>query len=713
MLKKFIFLILIISLILPGNLLPQSQKLTIKDAVWEIYFSLKPQDLSNICWRNNDQFTYIKNDTVFIYDLKTFTENILITTDDLNKLIQPYSNTIFNRIKNFKWINETECCLERHNKYFFIDIDKNKLTDIIELPDEAENIEICKQTGNIAYTLSNNLYYKTRKSKEIAISDEGYEQIVFGQAVHRHEFGIEKGIFWSPKGNYIAFYRKDESMVADYPLVTFNSEIAQLKNIKYPMAGKASHEVTIGIYSLTSKKTIYLNTGKPKDHYLTNICWSPDENNLYVAVLNREQNQLKYNKYDIKNGEFLNTLFKEQNEKYIEPMNPACFLKNSNEKFLWQSRSDGYNHIYLYNVEGNLIKQLTKGTWEVVELLGANEECVFFRATKESPIEQNIYKVNIETNNITKLSIEPGIHEAISNSNFSYIIDRFSNLNTTNKINIIKTSSIYSKNILESPDPFINFNLPDVEISSIKINDSIELYYRLIKPKEIDNSKKYPVIIYVYGGPHLQLIDNSWLGGASLWDFYMAQEGYILFSLDNRGSSNRGFDFESEVFRKLGQLEMKDQMEGVKFLKSLPYVDTNKIGVYGWSFGGFMSTSLMVNYPNVFKVGVAGGPVISWNYYEVMYTERYMDTPEENLDGYQLTNLNNYAENLNGKLLIIQGAQDPVVVWQNSLTFLNSCIKAGKQVDYFVYPNHEHNVRGYDRIHLMEKITQYFNDYLK
>jgi dipeptidyl-peptidase-4 len=243
-------------------------------------------------------------------------------------------------------------------------------------------------------------------------------------------------------------------------------------------------------------------------------------------------------------------------------------------------------------------------------------------------------------------------------------------------------------------------------------DDKTDLYCRLIKPLNFDPSKKYPAIVYVYGGPHAQLVEDSWLGGTSLWDFYMAQKGYVIFTVDNRGSSNRGLEFENIIHRNLGITEMEDQLKGIEYLKNLGYVDMDRIGVTGWSYGGFMTISLMTHYPEVFKVGVAGGPVIDWKYYEVMYGERYMDTPDENPDGYEKTSLLNYAKELKGRLLIIHGAIDNTVVWQHSLTFLEECIKNKILVDYFVYPRHEHNVSGIDRLHLMRKITQYFDDYL-
>ncbi|HIE16470.1 MAG TPA: S9 family peptidase, partial [Bacteroidales bacterium] len=330
---------------------------------------------------------------------------------------------------------------------------------------------------------------------------------------------------------------------------------------------------------------------------------------------------------------------------------------------------------------------------------------------------QRAYYANIKTQEIHCITKIQGTHVVKIGQNGKYFIDSYSSVTVPKEYNILDLQGRIVKNILIAKDPLTEYNMPKARIFTIKAADNKEdLYVRMITPPNMDKSKKYPVIVYVYGGPHAQLITNSWLGGAQMWLYYMAQKGYICFTVDNRGSYNRGLAFENVIHRNLGQNEMKDQMEGIKYLKTLPYVDTNRIGVFGWSFGGFMTTSLMLNYPETFKVGVAGGPVIDWKYYEIMYGERYMDMPEENVDGYKKTSLldKEKIKRLKGrKILLIQGAVDKTVVWQHSLRFIQECVKANVPVDFFVYPLAEHNVRGYDRIHLMDKITTYFDDYLK
>lgn len=568
----------------------------------------------------------------------------------------------------------------------------------------------------VVFTKDNNLFAVQAGGAVKAITAGTDKGIVNGSGyTHREEFGIHEGIFISPKGNMVAWYRKDETMVTDYPLVNTAERIAGVNNIKYPMAGMKSENVTLGIYDVKTGQSRFVQTGEPKEQYLTAITWDPSENYIYIGLLNRGQNHLKLLRYSAEGKDF-KLVLDESNPKWVEPENPLYFFKTKPAQFIWQSERDGFNQLYLYTNEGQLLKQLTTAKEPVTQILGtdAKEDNVYYEVAADNGLSRKVYGVNVKNGKTTLLTPDKGTYEATLSANKNYMLLKYSSLKVPAKTSLLNLKNGKSKVILDAADPYREYDMPKAALVNITAADGeTPLNGRIIKPTNFDPSKKYPVIVYVYGGPHAQLVTDSWLGGASAWEYYMAQKGYILFTMDNRGSANRGLAFENVIHRQLGQEEMKDQMKGVEYLKSLSYVDADRMGVYGWSFGGFMTTSLLTTYPDVFKVGVAGGPVIDWKWYEIMYGERYMDTPQENPEGYAKTMLTDKAKNLKARLLMIHGAQDPVVVQQHSLEFVKACIKDGRQVDYFVYPDHEHNVRGKDRVHLMAKITDYFDVYLK
>ena len=584
----------------------------------------------------------------------------------------------------------------------------------MDIPAEAENLKLISGKNSMVYTVKNNLYY-SENGKVIQITNDQNENILNGQAVHRNEFGINEGVFIAPNNEKIAFYRMDQTMVTDYPIIDWSVTPAKNTNIKYPMAGGKSHEVTLGVFDVKTNSKKFLKIDGDKEQYLTAISWSPDSKYIFVGVLNRDQNYLKMNQYDAVYGNFIKTLFEEKSDKYVEPQHPLTFFPNSMTDFIWQSQRTGYNHLFHYNLDKGLVSQITKGDWLVTDILGFNDKRkeIYFTSTKETPLERHLYRINWNNFRMQRLDNAEGVHTGILSKDGTWLYDSFSNATTPRQVNLINTQNLKSQKIFQAENTLKNYDRPEIKNVTLKANDGTPLYGKLILPTDFDASKKYPVIVYLYNGPHLQLITNSFPASGNLWYEYMAQNGYIVFSMDGRGSSNRGLKFESAVFRNLGETEMNDQLKGVEYLKSLPYVDAERMGVHGWSFGGFMTTSLMLKHPEVFKVGVAGGPVIDWSMYEIMYTERYMDTPQTNPAGYKNTNLLDKVQNLKGKLLMIHGAQDDVVVWQHSVKFVKAAVDNGVQLDYFVYPGHQHNVLGKDRVHLMQKVTDYFDEYLK
>ncbi len=582
-----------------------------------------------------------------------------------------------------------------------------------------------KTSRALAFKRDNQLFVRTSEGKETKLTTDGSREIVYGESVHRNEFGITEGLFWSNDGQKLAFYRMDQSMVTDYPQVNVDPRIAVYQPDKYPMAGMTSHVVTVGIYDLKTEKTIYLQTPVQKNEkdlqtavYFTNISWSPDSKTIYMFELNRDQNDCRLVSYDATTGKRLTELFRETSTKYVEPLHPIEFLPWDGTKFILQSQKDGYNHLYLFNIKGEQLQQLTSGSWVVLNLLGFQEKTksVIISSNEKHPLQRNLYAVSLKTLKRTPLDNGEGVHNGHLSASGTKLYDKFSSPTVPNTIYFtdIKGNKPQSTVLLEAENPWKDFIIPQYECGIIKAADGkTDLYYRMVKPADFDPKKKYPTIVYVYGGPHAHNIEAAWHWYSRSWETYMAQKGYVLFILDNRGSENRGRDFEQATFRQLGQIEMQDQMKGIEFLRTLPYVDMNRLGVHGWSFGGYMTITLMTNYPDVFKVGVAGGPVIDWKWYEVMYGERYMDTPEQNPEGYAKTSLLSKAGNLKGKLQIITGYNDNTVVPQHALSFLKACTEAGTQPDFFAYPGEGHNMRGHNSVHLHERITQYFEDYLK
>ena len=703
--------------------LAQTKTLTVEDAF--LNRELQPQNLRQLTWIKGaqDEFSYLRpaaNGQPEALVRGTAEGNDLTVAATLPALAAALQAAGAEAPKAFppaQWRDANTLLITLKNQVYGYDVKAARAIKLFGYDAEAENAEADPSRSRVAYTKAQNLFISSAGRENEAVTQEPNPQIVNGQAAHRSEFGITKGTFWSPSGQRLAYYRLDQTMVSDYPLVDVSTTPASLKTLKYPMAGDRSHQATVGVYDLATRRTVFLQTGEPKEQYLTTLAWSPDEKSIYLAVLNRGQNALKMNQYDAATGAFVKTLFEEKDDKYVEPLNPVEFVPGHADQFIWQSQRDGFMHLYLYNTAGQVLRQLTQGPWIVTDVLGfaTNGREIVYAGTADGPLERHIYAVPVGGGEPRKLSQGTGTHTALFTSGSNYFIDNFSSTVTPRTVRVVSVREAKSKRLLlNAPNPVAAYTLGDTKLFPIKAADGrTDLFCRLITPPNFDPKKQYPAVVYLYGGPHVQLVTESWLGGSNLWLQLMAQKGYVVFSVDSRGSGNRGRAFEQATFRQLGTAEMADQLEGVKYLKTLPYVDQNRLGIHGWSFGGFLTTTLMTRAPGTFKTAVGGGPVIDWRLYEIMYTERYMDTPQENPDGYRQASLLNYVDKLTGKLLLIHGTVDDVVVWQHSLDYLKAAVDKGIQLDYFVYPGHPHNVLGKDRAHLYQKITQYFDDNLR
>jgi len=685
------------------------------------YHEMTPEKRYYTWW--GDRLVRKEVDGVYELNKVSGEERLLFSLDDLLDMGQDGKEMLGINLLNvtFPYAKENVACIIAPQKRLLYDF---KRKQIVWRQKRDGSLEWNDKSRTDAFSKDDNLWLRLADGSERQLTTDGSREIVYGRSVHRNEFGITKGTYFSPDGEKLAFYRMDQSMVTDYPQVNTFGRIAVCEPDKYPMAGMESHEVAVGIHDIKENKTIYLKVGNPKNRYFTNISWSPDGKRIYLYELNRDQNKAQLDEYSAVTGEKIRTIDVEEDEKYVEPQHPVVFVPWNDKQFVAWSQKDGFWHLYLRDVRAEQgERQLIKGAWVVMDVLGFCKETnsVIILANKDGHLKCNTYSVNLTTGAIKCLDNGEGVHRAILSESGAFMVDEWSAPETPRVYGLVDVkASVHDKGknaerkLFESKDPWAEYAVPQYHTGTLlAADDTTTLHWRMVLPHDFTPEKKYPTVVYVYGGPHAHLVEASWHLGSRSWETYMAQNGYIVFVLDGRGSENRGKAFEQVTFRRLGQEEMKDQMRGVKYLRSLPYVDTERLGVHGWSYGGFMTISLMTNYPDVFKVGVAGGPVIDWKWYEVMYGERYMDTPEANPEGYEATSLLAKAKKLKGRLQIIIGMNDPVVVPQHALQFLNACNEAGTQPDFYVYPGEEHNMIGHLSVHLHERITRYFNDFLK
>ena len=592
---------------------------------------------------------------------------------------------------------------------FFLDFRQGRVVRKLSLQSQWSGFNYSAEADAFAYTCGNGLFLLRSDGSSLLVEQSPDEGITAGQTAARDEFGIFSGTFWSPDGTVLAYYRIDERKVTQYPLVNIEDPISSLNMIRYPMAGQTSQEADLCLFHLKSAHKVTVAKQGARDAYLCCVTFSPDCQSVFAAELQRNQQQFSLNQFEVSSGAFLRTLFTESDEKYVEPQHPLFFIPDGSGRFVWQSRRDGYNHLYLYSADGQLLSQLTHGQWEVTALVGydGSADRLLVQSTSWSPLCRDVLSVSLQ-GVVSRLSVEPAVHSPSCLSGGTYV-DQFSSHLIPGEVKVCRLSDGAAQvSLLSAVNPLLEYSVPECRLGSLRLQND-ELYYRLVLPPHFSDTAKYPMVCYFYGGPHVQLVVDNWNCGTAGFEYMMAQAGYVVFTIDPHGSDNRGRDFEQTVWRHIGQPQLADYCEAVKAVcRQCTFIDDSRIGVYGWSFGGFMATSLMLKAPELFKVGVAGGPVINWRYYEVMYTERYMQTPQQNEEGYDENDLCRFVGQLRGRLMLIHCNNDPVVLWQNSLQLLKASVKAGRQLDYNVYVGHPHNVRGPERVHLMTKVRRYF-----
>lgn len=688
------------------------KSLDLQTAVMEQYRSLRADDLSGLRWLDDGNTFSHTGSSGELVIRNTDGDTLQVWTAEEISTRNPGLGTVGRlRIVDYA-LGQFHLKIDR--TYYSMNPESGVVTPTVTYPEGAENLEYHAASGRVAYTMGPNVFVSTSEAGKIAVTTyDERGRISGGQAIARSEFGIRKGLFWSEDGRTLGFYEMDESLVTDYPLATYDSYPGKANPLRYPMAGQDSQKARVGIFHLDDQKLVYLDTPGPRDQYLTNFTFSPDGKSAFVAVLNREQNHMKLNAYDSGTGQLILTIFEESHDKYVEPEHPPIFVAGRGDRFLWYSERDGFNHLYLYGVDGTFLRRLTTGEYDVLDFWGftdGGKSCVV--KTTDGLMGQAIRVIDLNRGKMKKITKEEASYQGVLNSKSGLMLVKTQSMTIPNRIEILNAKGKVLNTLLEAENPLEDYPIGDIQLPVLEAEDGTPLQARLIKPFDFDPDVKYPVFVYVYGGPHAQMITQGLTAGAPLWMVHMANRGYLVFTVDGRGSANRGLEFEQAIYRNLGEVELRDQLKGVEYLASLPYADTSSMAIHGWSYGGYMTISMMLRHPGIFDVGVAGGPVTNWALYEVMYTERYMDTPQSNPQGFESTDLRKYADQLEGDLLIIHGLDDDVVVPQHSYNLLKAFVDEGKQVDFFVYPGHPHNVRGKDRVHLMEKVLDYVDLHL-
>ena len=574
--------------------------------------------------------------------------------------------------------------------------------------------------SKVAFVKENNIFIKDIiNNTELQVTFDGeINKIINGATdwVYEEEFAFDNGMQWNASGNKIAYYRFDEEKVPEFSMDLFTDLYPSQSQFKYPKAGETNSTIELFIYDLDSNKTTKANINTEEEFYIPRIKWTLDENVLSVQRMNRHQNQLDFILVDAKDGSS-QTIFTENDAAYIDVTDNLTFL-NDGKYFIWTSEKSGYNHIYLYNLKGKQVRQITKGNYDVTDFYGIDESnnTVYFASSERSPMHRDVYAIQLNGKNKKTLTNKIGTNSATFSTNYKYFINQYSNANTPyyfslfdakgNEVRMLKDNSNLKNSLAE-------YALSQKEFFNFKTTEGIDLNGWMMKPHNFDETKQYPVFMYLYGGPGSQQVTDSWGGSNFLWYQMLTQQGYIVACVDNRGTGARGSEFKKCTYQQLGKLETEDQIEANRYLANLPYVDGSRIGIFGWSYGGYMSSLCLLKGADEFKMAIAVAPVTNWRYYDSIYTERYMRTPQENASGYDDNSPINHVEKLKGKYLLVHGSADDNVHYQNTMEMTNALVNANKQFDLFIYPNKNHGIYGgYTRLHLFTKMTNFIKENL-
>ncbi len=732
--KKFIFLLIASGFLSGLSVTAQSEKkdITLRD-IWT-YYKFFPKTVRGMHPLNNgEQYAVIKKGDILVYDYKTGDSlTTLVKGDELipegeEKPLRISDYSVNKDETKFIIPTQTEA-IYRHSTVSYNYIWDTKTKSLTPLSENGkQRLADFSPDGNlVAFVRDNNIFIKNlSENTEKQITFDGKKNAIINGTcdwVYEEEFGFTKAFFWSPDGNKIAFYRFDETNVKEYSLTYYGNLYPEHYKYKYPKAGEDNSIVEIYVYDLKSGKTVKMDVGGETDQYIPRIKWTEDANVLAIERLNRLQNHLDILLADATTGSS-RILYTEDNPWYIDITDDLTFLPG-NKYFLITSEKDGYNHIYLYSMTGKLVRQLTKGSWDVTKVYGydAKKKRVFYQSAQSSPLNRDIYYVTLKGKKV-KISSREGTNSAQFSSDFRYYVNTFSDANTPPYISV-HNSSGKELRVLQDNSDFVKmmneYNLSKQTFFTIsspefKLPDStiVTLNAWMIKPPDFDSTKRYPLLMYVYGGPGAQTVNNAWSWSNYFWFQMLAEKGIVVVSVDNRGTGARGQLFKKMTYLQLGKYEIADQIESAKILGKYNYIDSSRIAMFGWSYGGFMSTLAITKGADVFNTAIAVAPVTNWRYYDNIYTERYMRKPQDNPDGYDKNSPINFTDKIKGNYLLCFGSADDNVHPQNSMDLITALVKSNKQFDMMVYPNKNHGIYGGNtRYHLYKKMTDFLIEHL-
>jgi len=685
--------------------------------IWRDYKFI-PKSVEGFNFLNDGQhFTKLEDNSITKYNIISGNKvSTILMGDSLKGIDGNINSYTFSNDENLILLEtKKESIYRRSSKAFtYVYNLKTKSVQSIFDDDKIMSPSISPNNRYVAYGWQNNLYYFELETGEtFPITTDGKKNTIINGIcdwVYEEEFGFTKAFFWSPDSKKIAYIRFDESEVEEFTMTNYKGDLyPEYVTFKYPKVGEENAKVSTHIFHLESEKSIAADIGNLDDMYIPRIKWTNNSEQLCIFKMNRLQNQLQLFLTNSNTGKS-NILLEEKNKYYIDITDDLTFLK-SGKTFIWSSEKSGYNHLYVYDLDGNEIKQLTYGDYDVTDFYGADESnnTIYYQSAEDSPLERHVYQINMDGKSKRKLTNKKGTNNAQFSSTFDYFTWTNSNINkpttydvvdrNSNPVRVLETNELLNKTTsVYAQAEFFNFNT----------SENISLNGFMIKPTDFDSAKTYPVLMYVYGGPGSQTVTDSWKGQNYWWFQMLAQKGYIIVSVDNRGTGARGEEFKKSTYLTLGKLETADQIEAAKYLGSLPYIDVERIGIFGWSYGGFMASHCILQGSDVFDTAIAVAPVTNWKWYDTIYTERFMRTDKENETGYEENSPIFYADKLEGSYLLVHGNSDDNVHFQNSAEMAAALIKANKQFDTYFYPNRNHGIYGDNaRLHLYTKMTDF------